>query len=321
MVVKWHGTTSTTRDLPGGGPQGCTFGLLEYKSNSNNSADHVPVNMRFKFVDDLSFLEKLNLILCGLSSYNFRNHVASDVGIDQKYLPSENFKSQSYLDQLENWTTENKMKLNVEKSKLMVFNFTEDYQFSSRLYLEDNLLEIITSTRLLGTILSSDLKWFENTEMLVKRAYQRMVILHRLYSFNIEDSDLVTIYILYIRSILEQSCQVWHHAITEEEVMDIERVQKVACKVILKERYETYSEALDILNLQTLRNRRQSLCLKFAMKCTKHDKAKVLFPINVMPDKHTRERDTYRVQHAKTSRLKDSAVPQMQRMLNSYVEK
>ena len=89
------------------------------------------------------------------------------------------------------------------------------------MYLEDNLLEIITSTRLLGTIISSDLKWFENTEMLVKRAYQRMVILHRLYSFNIEDSDLVTIYILYIRSILEQSCQVWHHAITEEEVMDI----------------------------------------------------------------------------------------------------
>ena len=259
--------------------------------------------MRFKFVDDLSILEKLNLILCGLSSYNFRNHVASDVGIDQKYLPPENFQSQSYLDQLENWTTENKMKMNVEKSKLMVFNFTEDYQFSSRLYLEDNLLEIIPSTRLLGTIISSDLKWFENTEMLVKRGYQRMVILHRLFSFNIEDSDLVTIYILYNRSILEQSCQVWHHAITEEEVMDIERVQKVACKVILKERYETYSEALDILNLQTLRNRRQSLCLKFAMKYTKHDKAKVLFPINVMPDKHTKESDTYRVQHAKTSRL------------------
>ena len=28
MTVKWHGVTSSTpdRDLPGGGPQGCTFG-------------------------------------------------------------------------------------------------------------------------------------------------------------------------------------------------------------------------------------------------------------------------------------------------------
>ena len=94
MVVKWHGLVSTTRDLPGGGPQGCTFGLLEYKSNSNNNVDHVPPKMRFKFVDDLSILEKLNLILTGFCSYNFRNHVASDVGIGQKFLPSNNCQSQ-----------------------------------------------------------------------------------------------------------------------------------------------------------------------------------------------------------------------------------
>ena len=47
--------------------------------------------MRFKFVDDLSALEKLNLILLGLSSYNFWKHVASDIGIDQKFLPPGNF--------------------------------------------------------------------------------------------------------------------------------------------------------------------------------------------------------------------------------------
>ena len=88
----------------------------------------------------------------------------------------------------------------------MIFNFTEDYQFSTRLHIEDNLLEIITSIKLLGTIISSDLKKYENTEMIVKKAYQRMIILHRLYSFNIQDSDMVNIYMVYIRSILEQSC-------------------------------------------------------------------------------------------------------------------
>ena len=72
MIVKWHGRTSSTRDLLGGGPQGCSFGLLEYKSNSNDNANHVEENMRYKFVDDLSLLEKLNLILLGLSEYNFK---------------------------------------------------------------------------------------------------------------------------------------------------------------------------------------------------------------------------------------------------------
>ena len=193
--------------------------------------------MRFKFVDDLSALEKLNLILLGLSSYNFRKHVASDIGIDQKCLPPENFKSQETLNKIVDWTSDNKMKLNKKKTEVMIFNFTHDHQFSTRLYLEDSLLEIVTQTKLLGTIISSDLKWQSNTSMLVKKAYQRMVILHKLYSFKMPVCELVNIYILYLRSILEQSCQVWHFAITEEENNELERVQKVACKVILDSEY------------------------------------------------------------------------------------
>ena len=99
----------------------------------------------------------------------------------------------------------------------MIFNFTDDYQFATRLYMENVLLETIAQTKLLGTIVQSDLKWSANTDMIVKKGYQRMLILHKLYAFNIPDDDLVNIYVLYIRSILEQNCQVWHHAITQEE--------------------------------------------------------------------------------------------------------
>jgi hypothetical protein len=98
-----------------------------------------------------------------------------------------------------------KMKLNEKKSKVMVFNFTNDYQFATRLCIGDNLLETVTSTKLLGTIIQSDLKWQENTHILVKKGYQRMMILHKLYEFNVPDEDMVTIYVLFLRSILEQS--------------------------------------------------------------------------------------------------------------------
>jgi hypothetical protein len=240
MIVKWHGVVSTQRDLPGGGPQGSNFGLLEYKSNSNDNAEHIPEDMRFKFVDDLSALEKLNLIVLGLPSYNFRNHVASDIGINDKFLPSQNIKSQENLDQIAEWTTRNKMKLNKKKTEVMIFNFTKDYQFKTLLYIEDSLLEIVSQTKLLGTIISFDLKLHSNTDMLVKKGYQRMIILHKLYSFCMPDSELVNIYILYLRSVLEQSCQLWHYAITEEESWELERVQKVATKVILDSRYIDY---------------------------------------------------------------------------------
>ena len=148
-----------------------------------------------------------------------------------------------------------------------------------------------------------------------------MIMLHKLYSFNIGDDDMVNIYILYFRSILDHSCQVWHYSITEEEKDDFERVQKVACKIILKNRYSSYEQALDILNLDSLDDRRAILCLKFAKKCVKHRKTKDMFPLNQSDDKNTREHEKYLVQHATTSRLLDSALPQLQRALNIDAKK
>ena len=203
MKVKWHNKLSTIRDLPGGGPQGSTFGLTEYDSQSNDNTDFLPDDDKYKFVDDLSVLEIINLISVGLSSYNFKQHIASDIGIDQLFIPKENIQSQSFMDNICEWTDAKKMKLNEKKSKLIVFNFTRNYQFSTRVNLNDTLLETISETKLLGTIVSSDLKWHANTKMLTQKGYQRMSILRKLYEFDIPVEDLVLIYNQYIRSILE----------------------------------------------------------------------------------------------------------------------
>ena len=62
MRVKWRGKLSKIRDLPGGGAMGATLGIWEFLSQTNNNADCVPVEDRFKFVDDLTALEVLNLV-------------------------------------------------------------------------------------------------------------------------------------------------------------------------------------------------------------------------------------------------------------------
>ena len=126
--------------------------------------------------------------------------MASDIGTNKIFLSNKNILSQQYLNRIETWAGDMKMKLNVKKSNVMVFNFTEDYQFNTRLYLENTLLEIIAEAKLLGTIITSDLKWSKNTEMIVKKGFQRMMI-RKLYSFKVEVCDLAEIYVLYIRSI------------------------------------------------------------------------------------------------------------------------
>ena len=114
------------------------------------------------------------------------------------------------------------------KSKYMTINFTSDYQFTTRLELEGEILEEVKETRLWCLILSSNLKWHSNTESIEKNAYKRMFILHNLVKFTLPTEELIHIYILYIRSVLENCAVVWHSSITLGEELELFRVQKTS---------------------------------------------------------------------------------------------
>ena len=144
-----------------------------------------------------------------------------------------------------------------------------------------------------------------------------MIILHNLFQFGLPLKDMVEIYILYIRSVVENSAVVWHSSLTVADRLTIERVQKVALKISLNQNYESYDQALKVSGLPTLEQRRILLCQKFATKCLKNEKNCDMFPLNEhsMAVK-TRHPEKFYVQPAKTGRLQDSAIPYMQRLLN-----
>ena len=173
-------------------------------------------------------------------SYNCHNHVPSDIATDNIYLDASNINSQEYMNRIENWTESKQMKLNTKKTNYMIFNFSTKYQFNTRLRIENSKIDQIKETRLLGLILRDDLAWKSNTEMLTKRAYTRLIIIKKLIQFDVTLSELIEIYILYIRSVVEQSAVVWHSSITKGEKNDLERTQKVALRVILGDAYCLY---------------------------------------------------------------------------------
>ena len=232
MAAKWHNKTSTKRKLNGGGPQGATFGVWEYLAQSNDNADCVEEDYRYKFVDDLTILEKVNLLLTGLTSFNLKNSVPSDIPTHNQYIPEENLESSKYVEEIKRWTENKKMILNQKKTKVMIFNFTNNYQFTTRLSLNEENLEVVKNTKLLGIMLNDKLTWDENTEYLIKKAYKTMELLRRAAKFTSSKEEKKNIYVLYVRSILEQSCVVWHSSLTIENSDDLERVQKAA--IIMK---------------------------------------------------------------------------------------
>ena len=108
MTVKWKGQVSSPHELNGGGPQGGLMGILEYLCQTDGNVDFVELQKRFKYIDDLSILEIINLISIGLSSYNSKQQVPGDIGDHNQFIPPENLNSQTYLNQLSKWTDEKK---------------------------------------------------------------------------------------------------------------------------------------------------------------------------------------------------------------------
>ena len=314
LQVKWNKMYSSSKNVTGGGPQGITAGILEYISQSNGNFSFLPNDEIFKYIDDASFMEIVNLLSIGISSFNSRIAIPTDI-VDL-YIPQQNLKTSDYLHNISDWSDLNQMALNTEKTKYMIINFCSSLQFQTRLYSKETLLSQVRQTKLLGVIISDDLTWSANTTFIIKKAYKRMIILKKLYEFEVNIQDLIHIYIIYIRSVLEQNSVVWSSSITCTESDALERVQKCALRIILKSDYVDYLNALSVTKIPTLATRRETLLYRFAVKCAGNPKTSHMFETNSKPT-HLRYTEKFKVPRANTSRMANSAMPTTTRMLNN----
>ena len=264
MRVKFNGELSGEYGLVGGGPQGTLLGLIEYLVQSNDAADCIKDEDRFKYIDDLSILELL--LLSGLlTEFNYHQTVPSDIGTDQLYLPPETFATQSNLNEISDWTNRNLMKINKEKTSYMIFSRMKT-DFATRLHIEGQKLDRVMESKIVGVWLQSDLKWGKNTRELVKKAYSRLSMISKLKYVGVSTEDLLDVYVLFIRSIVEYCAVVWHSSLTSEQSNSLEMIQKTCLRVILGENYVSYGAALEMCDLVTLSQRREDRCLSFARK-------------------------------------------------------
>ena len=140
-------------------------------------------------------------------------------------LPSQNNLLQYYLDDTDKFTKENKMIINSKKSKVILFNTSRKYDFPPEVgFSEGDYLEYVTHMKLVGVMVSSDLRWTKNTEYICQKAMQRMWVLRRMKGVKLDAEYLLDTYKKEIRSLLELAVPVWHSGLTVKQASDIERV-------------------------------------------------------------------------------------------------
>ena len=186
-------------------------------------------------------------------------------------------------------------------------------------------LEVVEKFKLLGIHIRSDMKWYDNTDNICKKGYQRLWMLRRLKGLGANQSELLDVFNKQVRSVLELAVPAWNPGLTIEEEKQIERVQKTAFRIILGVDYITYEEALETLECETLKERRQKISLKFAKRALKHERYSTWF--QPQQSQQNSAKPNTRAPKAKqnrfvpvpfrTTRYRDSPIPYLTELLNA----
>ena len=234
-------------------------------------------------------------------------------------LPLCNNQLQEQLEDLKRFATKKLLKIKEKKSNVMKFNFSRSYDFPPELLIDgfNEKLNVINETRLLGVIISNDLKWGANTDNICKNGYKRMWKLRRMLVLDVEPLILLDVYTKEIRSVLELAVPAWHSGLTVKQSADIERVQRVAVDIILSkvklgERNFCYDMAMVILGLEPLSVRREKLCLTFARKTLK-SRHRDMFKPTVQ---NTRNKPMFYEPNSNKTRCHNSPLNYLTRLLN-----
>ena len=230
-------------------------------------------------------------------------------------LPPENNLLQYFLDDTEKFTIENKLKINPTKTKIILFNKSRRYDFFPELQLSNGgILEVVSDIKLVGVVLSNDLRWKKNTDYICQKATKKLWTLRRLNSYNLDPYQIFDVYCKQVRSLLELAVPVWHSGQTKSESKQIENVQKTAFKIILGPNYINYEVACTLLNAEPLELRRIQLCLKFSKQDLK--KETTIFMKNKQFTQTRTKAKIVMEQQCRTNRFKKSSIPYLSKLLN-----
>ena len=104
---------------------------------------------------------------------------------------------------------------------------TNNWQFPPEMgfQVQENL-ECVRKAKVLGLIVTDDLKWYENTQYITSKAMSRIWTLRRMKNLGLSNDIIFDVYIKEMRSLLEFGVPVWNGAITNDDSNEIEKVQK-----------------------------------------------------------------------------------------------
>lgn len=226
--VRVNGSFSRWVPVLSGIPQGTILGPLLFVIYINDIEDSsLQSSNLFLYADDVKMYKHCN-----------------DIG-DASRLQAD-------LRVIENWSETWLMKLNINKCKVITYSRNEPIEFNY--YINGIKLDRVHTFKDLGVTFDTKLKFTNHVNNVVNKANSVLGVIKRNFQYLSKES-FVTLYKAMVRSHLEYAVSVWS-PLYQEDVKNLERVQKRATKLIRELKDLPYRERLIELKLPTLKFRR-----------------------------------------------------------------
>ena len=164
---------------------------------------------------------------------------------------------QNTVDTFSTRTTVNKFELNEPKYKELHISFTTKPASFDPIVINGKDIDVISKAKVLGLTLSSNLKWNNHVDEIVKKSCKRLYCLSQLKRSGLRTPELIQFYRTCIHPITEYACPMFHDSLPAYLSKDIEIIQRQAMRISFPSL--PYKEALDEAGLISLSNRRQLL--------------------------------------------------------------
>jgi len=230
QFVSYNGVSSSTGTISCGVPQGSILGPLLFI---------LYINDMYKVSDKICpilYADDSNIFIQGKNLLNMTLTL------------NEELKKISY------WIHANKLSLNVDKTKFILFKTKQKQVFTSQVMMNNKTIEQIHTIKFLGVVISSDLSWDHHTRYISTKVSKGVGIMCKV-RHNLCEKTLLTLYYSFIYPYLSYCIEVWG-ATTNKNLSALHKLQKKVTRTITCSPFLSHTgpmfERLKLLNINKL---------------------------------------------------------------------
>ena len=304
QYVECNGVSSSIKEIETGVPQGSILGPLLFIIYMND-IHTVSDNLNFiLYADDTT----LSSPIC-----SFTSQCNGNIELVSVLINSE-------LNKIADWLAVNKLSLNVQKTKFMIFHYRQRILTENdipHLMINNTLIEQVTEFNFLGLTVNEFMNWHSHTQKIANKISRTLGVMNRLKRY-LPISAMKLMYDSLILSHLQFGITNWGF-----EWDRISKLQKRALRIMTNSRYNAHTEPLfKQLHLLKVKDIFDVQCLKFWYKFVNNELPNYfrnMFTYNhELHDFETRNRDRLHLYQTRTSGARNVLRHHIPELLNRF---